>query len=129
MLASLTDLHLITGKPDYLDYASKLHDAFAANVQRVVVAHASFLSAFEQHAMPVQAVLVGPPSQTIELRQAVLQHYPALLLYVQEETALPPDHIAHGKTMADGKPTLYLCTGQTCSLPITDPDQVSKSSV
>ncbi len=127
MLATLTDLHLLTGKQSYADYAARLHDAFAADARRVVVAHASFLSGFDHHTNPVQAVLVGDPeSEGIKaLRAAVLKDRPALLVYTADATALPETHIAQGKNMIDGKPTLYLCTGQTCSLPITDPADVA----
>ena len=92
----------------------------------VVVAHASFLTAFEQHANPVQAVLVGPPDKTNELRQAVLKNSPALLIYAEDSNSLPHSHVAHGKEMIDGKPTIYFCTGQTCSLPVTDPAQLTE---
>jgi uncharacterized protein YyaL (SSP411 family) len=125
MLGTLTDLHLITGNKEYLEYAKKLHDAFAANVQRVVVAHTSFLASFDQHANPVQAVFIGKSDEVHELRKAVVKNHPALLIYAEDATLLPADHVAHGKQMIDGKPTLYLCTGQTCSLPITDPGQVT----
>ncbi|NNE22171.1 MAG: thioredoxin domain-containing protein, partial [Rhizobiales bacterium] len=125
MLGTLTDLHLITGNTDYLDYAKKLHDTFAANVQRVVVAHASFLASFDQHANPVQAVFIGKSDETKALRKAVIINHPALLIHVEDADNLPASHVAHGKQMAGGKPTLYLCTGQTCSLPITDPEQMT----
>jgi uncharacterized protein YyaL (SSP411 family) len=33
-------------------------------------------------------------------------------------------HPAFGKPQVDGKATLYVCVGQTCSLPITDPEKL-----
>ncbi|MGI9463840.1 MAG: thioredoxin domain-containing protein, partial [Aestuariivirgaceae bacterium] len=126
MLAAYTDLHLLTGNAKYQEYARQLVAAFAANVQRVIVAHASFLTAFDQHANPVQAVLIGPTDddQTRKLRLEVLRRHPALLIYCEDPGGLPAGHIAEGKVMIDGKPTLYLCIGQTCSLPVTDPEQI-----
>ncbi len=41
------------------------------------------------------------------------------------EAALPDGHPAAGKGMQDGKPAAYICQGQSCSLPITDPDAFS----
>ena len=34
---------------------------------------------------------------------------------------LPAAHPASGKTIVDGKAAAYVCRGETCSLPITDP--------
>jgi hypothetical protein len=33
---------------------------------------------------------------------------------------LPDAHPAKGKTQQEGKPTAYICRGDTCSLPVTD---------
>lgn len=39
---------------------------------------------------------------------------------VADGAALPEGHPARGKGKLDGKPTAYVCAGQTCSLPVTD---------
>jgi hypothetical protein len=38
---------------------------------------------------------------------------------------LPAAHPAHGKGRADGRATAYVCVGQSCSLPLTDPAALS----
>ena len=126
MLAVFTDLYLLTGKDEYDAYARQLHDVFAANIQRVLIAHANFLSAFDHHASPTQAVIVGPADDpmTAELRQAVLKNHLPLFIYVDSADTLPQDHIAFGKEQVGDQPTLYLCTGNTCSLPVTKPEDV-----
>jgi uncharacterized protein YyaL (SSP411 family) len=41
---------------------------------------------------------------------------------VHEQSAtLPVGHPASGKTAVDGRVTAYVCRGETCSLPMTDP--------
>lgn len=125
MLANLARLHALTGKIAYRDRTQALIDAFTGEVLANVFAHASFLNAFEDAAELVQAVTVGPPDapETRALRQAVLaQSIPArLLMSIADTSHLPDGHPAAGKPMKDAKPTLYLCRGQHCSLPITDP--------
>ena len=128
MLAALTDLHLLTGNDKFSDYARRLHDAFASSVRRVLIAHASFLAAFEHHSNPVQAVFVGSFEDVQQLRAAVLANYPALLIYSTDGNDLPSSHVAYGKAMLDGKPTVYICTGQTCSLPINNPALIGNQS-
>jgi uncharacterized protein len=39
---------------------------------------------------------------------------------------LPEGHPAGGKTALGGRPTAYVCQGSTCSLPITDSDQLAR---
>jgi uncharacterized protein YyaL (SSP411 family) len=39
---------------------------------------------------------------------------------------LPAGHPAAGKGPVKGKPAAYVCRGQTCSLPITDPEALGK---
>ena len=45
----------------------------------------------------------------------------------QPDQALPAAHPASGKTQIDGKATAYLCRGQTCSLPLTDEQELRKA--
>ena len=40
--------------------------------------------------------------------------------------ALPVGHPAAGKTRVDGKATAYVCTGQSCSLPVHTAEELSQ---
>jgi uncharacterized protein len=66
--------------------------------------------------------VIGAPDAAAGLRKAVLdQPLPArLLIPVTDTRALPQGHPAAGKP-AQG-PALFVCRGQTCSLPVTEPD-------
>ena len=50
------------------------------------------------------------------INKVVLNIAPGEPLYV--------GHPAAGKGQVDGKVTVYVCAGQTCSLPMTDPNQL-----
>ena len=41
--------------------------------------------------------------------------------------SLPEGHPAHGKTQKDKRATVYVCRGQSCSLPITDPAELAEA--
>ena len=69
----------------------------------------------EQH--PIRRLLLAP--QRIALPSGAVPD--AVVLSVAPDAALPPDHPAHGKTQVRGLPTAYVCPGQTCRLPVTDP--------
>ena len=46
--------------------------------------------------------------------------------YPGGQAALPAGHPAAGKGLVRGKPAAYVCRGQTCSLPITEPEALGK---
>jgi hypothetical protein len=127
MLSNLSRLWLLTGTERYRELADATIQAFAAAVAGNPFAHASFLSAFDQHIGALQAVLVGDPasSEVSVLRRAVLD-LPSpvpLLLYVRSPDALKLGHPAYGKP-AHGPATLYLCRGYRCALPVTRAEDV-----
>ena len=45
-----------------------------------------------------------------------------MITVVEPGTELPEAHPAHGKGGVGGSAAAYVCVGQTCSLPVTDPD-------
>jgi uncharacterized protein len=122
MMANLARLEALTGQHEYRQRADAIHDAFAGVIRKTPFAFATSLSAFFDLTDLVQVVLIGAPNATPGLRKAVLdQPLPArLLIPVTETKTLPHGHPAAGKP-AQG-PALFVCRGQTCSLPVTEPD-------
>ena len=53
---------------------------------------------------------------------------PNLILQVLEPgQSLPEGHPAAGKAPVDGQATAFICQDMTCSLPITDPDELRRA--
>ena len=50
----------------------------------------------------------------------------AIIQWVGDGQNIPPSSPAAGKGKADGKITAYICIGQRCSLPLTDPELVKE---
>ena len=131
LLGVLARLHLMTGERRYLERAERLRTAFAGEVARNPAAHAALLSATRWLDQPLQIVIVGalddPTCQA--LRRIVLAAaLPAMtLLSLPPGQALPRGHPATGKTQLGGRPTVYVCPGQTCWLPITEPEELTRA--
>ena len=121
----LARLALLTGDDAYRDRAEQLVGAFAGQLDNNPLAFASFLNSVEMLHSGTQIVLVG------ERESAGIQEFldilrglclpTAVLSVIADTAALPNDHPAAGKGQVDSQATAYVCTGQTCSLPITDP--------
>ncbi|TXH39263.1 MAG: thioredoxin domain-containing protein [Rhodospirillaceae bacterium] len=125
MVEVLSRLYHLTGKADYARRAMQLITAFSGEINRNFFPLATYLNAIDYHLHCLQIVLVGARDNAgTDALLDVLRDYSlptALLQRVSPDEALPPHHPAQGKEMIDGRPTIYLCRGQTCSLPISDP--------
>jgi uncharacterized protein YyaL (SSP411 family) len=122
-------LHLLTGERRHLARAQQLQAAFGGEVMRNPAAHAALLSAMFWLDRPVQIVIIGTLDDRAcrALRRVALAAAPpgAILLSVQPGQALPQGHPASGKSEVGARPTAYVCPGQTCQPPITDPDELA----
>jgi len=126
LLAVLVRLHALTNEARYRDRADASMAAFGAEAARAPLAHCAFLNAAEGWHATTQVVIVGAPckAETRALTRAALRA-PALdrvIARVAPDAALPPGHPAWGRAATTaGRATAYVCAGQTCSLPITEP--------
>jgi len=110
--------------------ANALIQAFAGDVGRSYLQMATYLNNYEFCTSCFEIVVLGPPSDpaTQDLIRAVLgRSLPnRLLITVAPGETLPPNHPAEGKTMIDGRPTVYICGGGVCSAPVADANTLSQ---
>jgi uncharacterized protein YyaL (SSP411 family) len=120
---------LATGNPAHGERAARLFDSFSGQALPNPYQHASFLNACDDILDLCQIVLAGDATsaQARSLRHTALRAAaPAkLVLYADHGMPADRDHPAAGKQAIAGAPTLYLCQGTRCSLPITASDAVS----
>ncbi len=125
MLAVLATLYHRTGDAAYRERADALVAAFSGELGRNFFPLPTFLNAVERLQRGLQVVIVGDPqsADTQALRRTVLDRSlpDRVLSVVPPGTELPPNHPAHGKGMQNGAATAYVCTGMTCSPPVTAP--------
>lgn len=129
MVEVLTRLWLTTGKETCRESADRAVAAFSGEVARNFLPLATLLNAFEMRVSPVQIVLIGEPDRadTRALAEAVFDiSLPGRIFQPLAPGAVAPaGHPAAGKGQVGDAATLYICRGQTCSLPITDPGSVT----
>jgi len=132
MLANYTKLHFITGHKTYLERAEAIFQSFAERALSNGFYHATFFNGFELLAASTQIVIVTPSKQGQTADALIGEIYrlliPTRIISHHASTSkLSRDHPAHGKTAIEGKPTLYICRGTTCSPPITDPQDIAQN--
>jgi hypothetical protein len=129
LLGVLARLYLLTGERRHLERAERLRAAFAGEAMRNPAAHTALLAATLWLDEPVQIVLIGrqeEPACRALRRVALTAGLPAAThLTLPPGGSLPDGHPAFGKAGIEGRPTAYVCPGQTCRPPITDPVELA----
>jgi uncharacterized protein YyaL (SSP411 family) len=124
MAQNLVRLWRLTGNDAYRDDADAFFAASGPAVAGNLFATVGMLSALDLRLGAVDLVIVAPPGMpaTAMLDAARAGTTPNTVISLHASAArLPDNHPAAGKTAVDGRVTAYVCRGETCSLPVTDP--------
>ena len=128
MAAVLSRLFHLTGEPIWGERAEAVLSAFSGNPD-ALAASPTLLAAADLLESGTSVVIAGEPDLAATkrlLRVALSSPDPAVcVLRATGPGALPPGHPAHGKSAPPGSAAAYVCRGQTCSLPIDDPDMLA----
>ena len=119
---TLVRLWILTGDETYRASVDQLFAGLSGDVVRNLFATGSLLAAFDTRLQPIQVIVVAPPGTDPEpiLTEIAAATDPRIILTrVTDATPLPAGHPAAGKPAVNGEVTVYICRGETCSLPVT----------
>lgn len=123
----LASLYYLTGKPAYRDRAESQIGAFAGEAARNSIPLASFLSGMDLLLNGVQIVVrtgIGAESLLDTVQSCCVPN--RILNVLGAGQYIPKGHPAERKPNIGNLATAYVCVGEMCSIPITDP-QVLRS--
>jgi len=124
MGANLARLWRLTGNDQYRRDLDDMLEASAGTAAANIFAAAATLNALDLRLNAVDIVIIKPPgADPAIILDEIRRHWsPNFVLSVHDDVAMLPDsHPAAGKKPLDGKVTAYVCRGETCSRPVTDP--------
>jgi len=128
MMHVLARLNAITGEQIHAERFSVLTQAFAEDARRQLISAATYLNGFDLILRAVNIVIVGQRNDpAVTAFRDVFRRVSVpnkIVAIVAPGESLHPTHAANGKGQVDNKVTVYLCAGQTCSPPVTDPNQL-----
>ena len=131
MVGVLARLHALTGDDSYRERAMSTIAAFSADVSVHFFAMATLINNSRLLEDLVQVVVLGEPGapETERLLGAAYGTVcpDRLVVPVAPGADLPARHPAAGKAASNGQATAYVCVGNTCRLPITDPNELEGS--
>jgi hypothetical protein len=128
MLSNLVALHLLTGKPRYLEWAEAIPKAFAADLARNTFGHCGLIAGMLDLTAPQHVVAIEPRGQgaapgASPLARAMFElSLPGAVQHAVEPGQALQNPALAGKSAVAGKPTAYACLGPQCSLPVTEPE-------
>ncbi|OPY26406.1 MAG: hypothetical protein A4E28_02515 [Methanocella sp. PtaU1.Bin125] len=121
MAMNLIKLYYYTGNQAYLDRAQALVEGFFEMCRQYPPGHGTFFAAMDYLLnRPDQVAVIAPEKEGRELIDLIngrLIKKVTMLDYGQYRVR--PD-IFEGKTAINGKPTVYFCKDWTCTMPLTD---------
>jgi uncharacterized protein YyaL (SSP411 family) len=125
MAQNLVRLAALTGLSSYRERADRLFDGVLPIAAANLFGHAALLAALDTRLRFTEIVVTG--SHAEDLAKAALgeSFLASALLRAPDESSLPAGHPAREKAAATkGEGAAFVCRGETCSLPITEPDRL-----
>jgi len=120
---NLIRLANLAGDDRWLVKADRLIAAIAPAATENLYMHLALLNAVDLRLRAIQVVVTGQGPQADALLAAARRLSPLdrIVLHAASAEALPPDHPARQKTAAADRPLAFICVGESCSLPVTEP--------
>ena len=123
---NLLRLAVLAGDDAWRQKADRLFDGILAAQARNLFSHVALLNALDLRLRAAEIVVTG---QADELVQAALKlpFLDRIVLRATSAADLPAGHPAQEKLKAAQGPAAFVCVGQTCSLPVSAPDDIARA--
>jgi uncharacterized protein YyaL (SSP411 family) len=120
---NLIRLAVLAGDDHWREQADRLIAAIAPQAVENLYMHMALLNAVDLRLRAAEIVVTGQGARAQALLAAARARPPLdrIVLHAGSVEALPPQHPARAKVAAAGEPAAFVCVGETCSLPVTDP--------
>jgi len=120
---NLVRLAVLTGDEQWRVKGDAIFDAILPRAKDNLFGHLSLLSALDMRLNAAEIVVVGQGAEADALLGAArrLPHAIRIVLHARDASALAKDHPAQAKLGSVSGAAAFICRGQTCSLPITEP--------
>jgi uncharacterized protein YyaL (SSP411 family) len=122
---NLIRLAVFTGQHAWRDKADRLFDGILASAGENPFAHLALLNALDFRLRAAEIVVTGQDARANELLAAALKLPFLERIVLRASHALPASHPAQEKIKATQESAAFVCVGETCSLPATNPAELS----
>jgi len=123
---NLVRLSALTGDGQWLKKADRLIEGVLAHAGTGLLGHAALLNAVDMRLNAAEIVVTGPQAESFAAAALRLPYVNRIVLRAPDASALPANHPAQAKIAAGPTSAAFVCIGQTCSLPVTDPGKIAE---
>jgi uncharacterized protein len=122
---NLIRLAIFTGQHAWREKADRLFEGIAASAAENLFAHLALLNALDLRLRAAEIVVTGEDERANDLLAAArkLPFLDRVVLRAARE--LPAQHPARDKVKAAAQSAAFICVGETCSLPVSEPDAIA----
>ena len=126
---NLVRLAVLAGDDDWRDKADRLIEGILSAAERNLFGHVALLNALDLRLRGGRDRGDGPGGADRFAQAALkLPFLDRIVLRARSAADLPAAHPAQEKTKGPDGSAAFVCVGERCSLPVTEPDQIAKPS-
>jgi hypothetical protein len=120
---NLIRLAVLAGDVLWREKADRIIAAIAPHAVENLYMHMALLNAVDLRLRVAEIVVTGEGARADRLLAAArkIPPFDRIVLHAASAAALNPAHPARDKANAGSGPQAFICAGETCSLPVTDP--------
>jgi uncharacterized protein len=118
---------VFTGQHAWRDKADRLFEGILGSAAENLFAHLALLNALDLRLHTIEIVVTGKDARADDLLGAA-RKLPFLdRVVLRASSALSASHPAQEKVKAAGESAAFVCVGETCSLPVTQPAAIAET--
>ncbi len=122
---NLVRLALLAGDDRWREQADRLIEGILSAAERNLFGHVALLNALDLRLRAAEIVLTGPAAEGLAQAALKLPFLDRIVLRARSAADLPAAHPAQEKIKAAQESAAFVCVGERCSLPVTDPGQIA----
>jgi uncharacterized protein YyaL (SSP411 family) len=122
---NIVRLASLTGDDVWRHRADRLFDGVISAASDNLLSHAALLNALDLRLNAIEIVVTGPEHERFAAAALKLPYLNRILLRAPSPEALPENHPAQAKLAVTQGSAAFVCVGQTCSLPVSDPSEIA----
>jgi uncharacterized protein YyaL (SSP411 family) len=128
---NLVRLAVATGEPKWRAQVDRLFDGVLPLAADNLYMHLALFNALDLRLRGAEIVVTGSDAASDALAQAALAlpYVERIVLRARSADAMPPSHPAQEKMRAAPSSAAFVCLGERCSLPVTEPAALSAAIV
>jgi uncharacterized protein YyaL (SSP411 family) len=124
---NLVRLAVLTGDETWRARADRLFDGLLPVAAQNLFGHLALLNALDLRLRAAEIVITGTDAGRLAAAALQIPFIDRIVLRAASAKALPAAHPAQAKIAAAPGSAAFVCVGETCSLPVTQPEQIAET--